>query len=90
MAAAKAALIDHDVSKTFYVGKVLVGDMDRPQELQVPEDEGQKTGSFEQGGTTARLHNSADTCGMMILTEFAVMNPGLYCKQNWNSHPDIQ
>lgn len=32
----KAALIDHDAtSKTFYVGKVLVGNMEHPQELQV-------------------------------------------------------
>lgn len=32
----KAALVDHDAaSKTFYVGKVLVGNMEHPQELQV-------------------------------------------------------
>lgn len=37
----KESLIDHDaVSKTFYVGKVLVGNMEHPQELQVAFETG--------------------------------------------------
>ena len=37
LGAAEAALVDHDAaSKTFYVGKVLVGNMEHPQELQAP------------------------------------------------------
>ena len=88
MRAAQAALVplvDHDgASKTFYVGKVLVGNMEHPQELQAPRWlpwVGRRPVLFQVSSMINMIncHHFEDWGGM---SENKAVPNSLYCKYN--------